>query len=84
MSNRDYMRQAEMMDTFCKWTIVLSSLLLVAMVVAGCSADKDRPRAIDLAVKGGYTPGEAIGTRNQLPQGGADEKSGSTPSESSK
>jgi len=55
-----------------------------AFALGGCSADKDRSRQIDLGVKGAYTlpPGDAAGTRNQVPQGGIDEKSGSTPTKS--
>lgn len=63
----------------CRAVIALSIFSILAIVLGGCSADKDRSRAIDLGVKGSYTPGEMSSTRNQPPQGGIDEKSGPTP-----
>jgi len=63
----------------CRAVISLGMLSILASMLGGCSADKDRSRAIDLGVKGSYTPGEMSSTRNQPPQGGIDEKSGSTP-----
>lgn len=79
MSNRT----DSLIDRTCAFLIttglLLGSVGLLAFALGGCSADKDRPRSVDLGVKGSYIPGSAIGTRNQPPQGGIDEKSGSTP-----
>lgn len=58
---------------------LLSVAAFVLFLATGCSADKDRSRSLDLAVKGSYIPGETGGTRNQLPHGGIDEKSDPTP-----
>lgn len=63
----------------CRAVIALGMLSILASMLGACSADQDRSRALDLAVKGSYTPGEGNLTRNQPPQGGIDEKSGSTP-----
>lgn len=59
-------------------------VLILGTVLLGCSADNERSRAIDLAVKGQYVPGDVAKTRNQPPQGGIDEKSGQTPTEPAK
>lgn len=59
--------------------IAVSFIAILAMALSGCSADNERSRAIDLAVKGQYVPGDVAKTRNQPPQGGIDEKSGPTP-----
>jgi len=64
--------------------IATSFIAILAMLLAGCSADSERSRAIDLAVKGQYVPGDVAKTRNQPPQGGIDEKSGQTPTEPAK
>lgn len=64
--------------------IFASLLAILGYWLAGCSADSERSRAIDLAVKGQYVPGELAKTRNQPPQGGIDEKSGQTPTEPAK
>jgi hypothetical protein len=52
--------------------------------MSGCGNTSDpRSQAIDLSVKGLYTPGPSeASTRNQIPQGGLDEKSDSTPTKS--
>jgi hypothetical protein len=59
--------------------ILLMILGLGALIMTGCSGAGDKPQAVGLAVKGSYTPGTADVTRNQVPQGGIDEKSGPTP-----
>lgn len=79
MTDRENQILEEFLGTLSRLTIMLIGTFLVLVLVTGCSADSERSRAIDLAVKGSYTPGETIGTRNQIPQGGTDEKSGSTP-----
>jgi hypothetical protein len=67
-----------------RFAIFACFLAILAMMLAGCSADSERSRAIDLAVKGQYVPGDLAKTRNQPPQGGIDEKSGQTPTEPSR
>lgn len=52
---------------------------IMALILGGCADSVIRSHAVDLAVKGTYVPGNAVETRNQIPQGGTDEKSGSTP-----
>jgi hypothetical protein len=79
MSNRDHYQTDLFLAFLFRAVFAVGLLGFIALQVAGCSADKDRSRAIDLGVKGSYTPGEAAGTRNQIPQGGIDEKSGNTP-----
>lgn len=64
--------------------IAISFMSILLMLLSGCSADSERSRAIDLAVKGQYVPGDVAKTRNQQPQGGIDEKSGQTPTEPTK
>jgi hypothetical protein len=82
MEDREYKDTELFLDTLLRAGIVFLSAFLVMVLLGGCSADKDRSRAIDLAVKGSYIPGSTAGTRNQIPQGGTDEKSGSTPTSS--
>ena len=59
------------------------SILALALVLANCSVGNptdllsSRP-----AVPGPLGQGDATGTRNRLPHGGCDEKSGYTPTES--
>lgn len=65
------------------WVIrcfLMSALLAMVASLAACGTN-DKPRSLDLAVKGLYTPGLDASTRNQIPQGGTDEKSDSTPKE---
>jgi len=79
MSDRGWARIEIGLEVLC-WMVTYSlAFIIMIFCLIGCSADRDRPRFLDLAVKGSYSPGEAIGTRNQTPQGGTDEKSGSTP-----
>lgn len=82
MSNRDYMRIYRIIDSTISTLIVLSILASVAILLGACSADNDRARELDLAVKGSYTPGRTNGTGNLIPQGGTDEKSSSAPTKS--
>jgi hypothetical protein len=66
------------------WVLPLMVVLLLCtlmIAVSGCSTTSDRARSLDLAVKGSYSPGPDASTRNQIPQGGTDEKSDSTPRE---
>ncbi|DAD50550.1 TPA_asm: hypothetical protein [ssRNA phage Gerhypos.3_16] len=77
----DYEKDWKQATLYRLWYYILV-LGLLTIYLAGCSADTDRSRDIDLAVKGSYTPGKATGTRNQVPQGGIDEKSGVTPAKS--
>lgn len=60
--------------------IAVSSISLWLML-SGCSTDNKDPRSqsVDLSVRGSYIPGPGASTRNQIPQGGTDEKSDSTP-----
>jgi type IV secretory pathway TrbL component len=71
------------------WLAFLFRLILfVGMVGLGAyyisSRDDGRSKSItvDLGVKGVFTPGADTGTRNQIPHGGIDEKSGTTPTKS--
>lgn len=61
-------------------------LVLCAFLIAlgGCSTTDGNTRSLDLSVKGSYNPGSGAMTRNQIPQGGTDEKSDSTPLESAR
>lgn len=63
------------------WCVVLGICALM-LTVAGCSTTDGGSRSLDLAVRGSYIPGPGASTRNQNPQGGPDEKSESTPTES--
>lgn len=72
------------LDLTIAWVLrvmIASSILSISLMSSGCSTDSaPRSQAIDLAVKGSYTPGPLdASTRNQTPQGGTDEKSDSTP-----
>lgn len=65
-------------------TFVISMCVGAMLLLAACSTTGDSKRSLDLAVTGSYTQGSQAGTRNQNPQGGTDEKSDSTPAESTK
>jgi len=79
MSDRDVERAESLKVTLFHLGCLLALLGFVLFNVTGCSTDQDRSRNFDLAVKGSYNPGNATVARNQLPQGGIDEKSGVTP-----
>lgn len=64
--------------------VFVLAVTVIAFSVAGCSTTNGETRSVDLLVKGSYSPGSAQGTRNQNPQGGTDEKSDSTPVESTR
>lgn len=82
MTIREYHGRMLFLAFLVRFVLTFGILGLGAFYLGGCTADKDRSRAIDLGVKGSYTPGDAAGTRSQLPHGGIDEKSGSTPAKS--
>jgi hypothetical protein len=75
------------MELYIAWGLRLSTygfLIVIMIMMSGCGNTSDpRSQAIDLSVKGLYTPGPSeASTRNQIPQGGLDEKSDSTPTKS--
>lgn len=84
MNTRDSYYADLILAIWIRGTIYFSFMAILAMMLSGCSADSERSRAIDLAVKGQYVPGDVAKTRNQPPQGGIDEKSGQTPTEPTK
>ncbi len=62
-------------------TFVFVLIATISIAVVGCSTGDGTSRSIDLTVKGTYFPGLDASTRNQIPQGGTDEKSDSTPAQ---
>lgn len=76
------------MDLTIAWVVrvmIATSLLSFVLIQGGCSqSGPPISHAIDIAVKGSYIPGSSdASTRNQIPQGGTDEKSDSTPAKPS-
>jgi hypothetical protein len=84
MNVRDGYNSDLVLAFMIRFAIFMSLCAILAYLLMGCSADSERSRAIDLAVKGQYVPGDVAKTRNQPPQGGIDEKSGQTPTEPTK
>jgi len=81
MSNHGSYHMDIAIAALSRTVITVGLLAFMAWGFAGCTAEKDRSRAVDLSVKGAYSvpPGAADQTRNQLPHGGIDEKSDPTP-----
>jgi len=84
MNTRDSYHADLILAIWIRSIIYLGVTAILVVMLVGCSADSERSRAIDLAVKGQYVPGDVAKTRNQPPQGGIDEKSGQTPTEPTK
>lgn len=82
MKTHNYQAQALIVDFILRFALLASGIVIIGYIIAGCSSESDRTRSLDLAVKGSYTPGSLALTRNQPPQGGIDEKSGVTPTQS--
>lgn len=69
----------DLATAWCIRVLFYGAIAALFAALAACSGTTDRTRSLDLGVKGQYVPGPEAPTRNQIPQGGTDEKSDSTP-----